>query len=98
MISVEFWVDHVVLREALSTAPDTTIDRVRTDIVGNDELRISVWTDGGDPGAFEDALQDDSSAVARTRVAEVRTPRLSPLALASVTVGPSLDPIFAEAT
>lgn len=95
MILVEFALDHPILREALSHAPEMRLSWERSDSIG-DRIRVLLWAEGGDFDAFEHALADDPTVTPPLRVIEIGDRRLYQLELVDEGQETSIYPILVE--
>jgi len=76
MLRTTFWVDYPILREALSSAPDSTVTWEQSDFTEDGTHQLLVWVESDDFEAFEAGLETDPTIDSFSRVAEVPDRRL----------------------
>ncbi len=94
MIVLEFTIDHIIFREALSRAPEMRIEWERTDGIDRTFVQILFWAEGGDFEAFEAGLQDDPTVGTLSHITEVNQRRLYQVSISREGLKKSTYPVL----
>lgn len=95
MIIAEFELEHPILAETLTSAPDAAVEWVRSDFA-RDTIEVLLWVTCDDLDAFEAALGDDPTVAAPDAVADLDDRRLYRVRLTAAGRRRSVYPALVE--
>lgn len=96
MIIVDFTLNHSILLKALGHVPNMEITWVRSNATDNSRVRFTVWAEGDDFRAFEQALDSDPTVTLPLRMNDFIDRRLYQLELTDEGLQKSVYPVFVE--
>ncbi|WP_101296513.1 helix-turn-helix domain-containing protein [Halegenticoccus soli] len=96
MILAEFYADQPILRETIERVPGTRISWEQSDALDEGRVRVLVWVESGDFGAFDAALAADPTVASPRHVMDFGERRLYRLDLIDEGLRTSLYPLITE--